>query len=135
VTLFLARLNMHEHRLEYCNAGHVPPLYWDTTGNEIKKLRQGGTLVGQFPGLTYDQGELTLNRGDRLFAFTDGLTEAEDIHRGFFGIERVMQVFLAEKELPAARFCTRVKEWVDRFREGAGEETIDDFTLFLMKIL
>ncbi len=134
VTLFIARFNIKEKQLFYCNAGHVQPLYWDIKKDVVDELKIGGTFVGQFPGIVYQCGERGISRGDRLFGFTDGLTEAEDIHQGFFGVERVMQVFLAEKELPAADFCRRVKEWADRFREGAREDTIDDFTLFFVKI-
>lgn len=134
VTLFMARFNLENKRLIYCNAGHVQPLYWDIRRSQVEELKTGGTFVGQFPGVTYKAGEREITPGDRLFAFTDGLTEAEDIHQGFFGVERAMQIFLAEKELPAGEFCRRVKEWADRFREGAREDTIDDFTLFFVKI-
>lgn len=135
VTLFIARFNLKEGKVIYCNAGHVPPLCWHTEQNAVIELRTGGTFVGQFPGFEYSEGEKSINKGDRLFAFTDGLTEAEDINGNFFGIDRVRQVFSAKKELPADKFCLVVKEWVDRFREGAGSETVDDFTLFEVKIL
>ncbi len=134
VTLFLARFNMRDSQLEYCNAGHVQPLYWDISQNTVTELKTGGTFVGQFADIKYQKGERPFRRGDRIFAFTDGLTEAEDEHQGFFGVERAMQVFLAEKELPATHFCLRVKEWADRFREGARPDTVDDFTLVMVKI-
>jgi sigma-B regulation protein RsbU (phosphoserine phosphatase) len=134
VTLFIARFNLRDNKVIYCNAGHVPPLYWQADENTVIELRTGGTFVGQFPEIEYVEGERPINRGDRLFAFTDGLTEAEDISGNFFGIDRVRQVFEAQKGLPADQFCHVVKEWVDRFREGAGDETLDDFTLLKIKI-
>lgn len=134
VTLFIARFDLDDKKLAYCNAGHVQPLYWDIEENIVTELKTGGTFVGQFADIPYQKGERSISKGDRLFAFTDGLTEAEDIHQGFFGVERAMQVFLAEKELPAEEFCRRVKEWADRFREGARQDTIDDFTLLFVKI-
>jgi sigma-B regulation protein RsbU (phosphoserine phosphatase) len=119
----------------FCNAGHLPPLFWDADKQSMEELRAGGTFVGQFPEMSYSEGEVGIHPGDRIFAFTDGLTEAMDINNNLLGLNRVKQLFLAEKDLPANRFCIRVKDWVDRYIEGAGEETIDDFTLFEIRIL
>ena len=134
VTLFIARFNLSSGIVSYCNAGHVPPLYWSTTKNEVVELRSGGTFVGQFPDVPYKEGEQSISRGDRLFAFTDGLTEAEDVNGNFLGTARAREIFISKKELPAEQFCIDVKEWVDRFREGAKHETFDDFTIFELKI-
>ncbi len=134
VTLFIARFNLQSGKVSYCNAGHAPPLYWTTVKNEVVELRSGGTFVGQFPDILYKEGELPISRGDRLFAFTDGLTEAEDINGNFFGSERARQIFMSNKELPADQFCRDIKEWADRFREGTKQETFDDFTIFELKI-
>ncbi len=134
VTLFIARFDLLSAKVSYCNAGHVPPLYWTTAKNEVVELRSGGTFVGQFPDIPYKEGELPISRGDRLFAFTDGLTEAEDINGNFFGTERARKIFISNKELPANLFCDDVKKWADRFREGTKHETFDDFTIFELKI-
>jgi phosphoserine phosphatase RsbU/P len=135
VTLFIASFNLTEKKMLFCNAGHLPPLFWDADKQRMEELKAGGTFVGQFPEMSYSEGEVGIHQGDRIFAFTDGLTEAMDINDKLLGLNRVKQLFLAEKDLPASRFCTRVKEWVDRYIEGAGEETIDDFTLFEIRIL
>jgi sigma-B regulation protein RsbU (phosphoserine phosphatase) len=135
VTLFIARFSMAQKKVAFCNAGHLPPLFWDANNNKMIELKLGGTFVGQFPGINYAEGEVEIDYGDRIFAFTDGLTEAADVNGNLFGLERVKQVFMAEKDLPANRFCARVREWVDRFSNGAGEDTIDDFTLFEIRIL
>lgn len=134
VTLFMARFDLLSKKVSYCNAGHVPPLYWTTAKNAVVELRSGGTFVGQFPDIPYKEGELPISRGDRLFAFTDGLTEAEDIDGNFFGSKRALKIFISNKELPADQFCNNVKEWADRFREGANHDTFDDFTIFELKI-
>lgn len=132
-TLFIARIDLNEKKLQYCNAGHIPPLYQVSGAEEILELKSGGTFVGQFADIDYMQGEIDIKAGDRLFAFTDGLTEAEDAEQNLFGLERVRQVFMSGAEPTAAAFCRKVKVWVNRFAEGAGEETVDDFTLFEMR--
>jgi sigma-B regulation protein RsbU (phosphoserine phosphatase) len=135
VTLFLARLNLNCKTITYCNAGHLPPLFWDSNRQSIIELKSGGVFVGQFPGLNYSEETIEFESGDRLFAFTDGLTEAMDADNNLFGLTRVKQVFMAEKDLPAARFCARVREWAERFSDGASEESVDDFTLFEIRFL
>ncbi len=90
--------------------------------------------MGQFPDMDYKQGEMGFNINDSIFAFTDGLTEAENASGEFFGLERAIQVFYAIKDVSPGEFCMKVKEWVNRFAEGASEDTVDDFTLVNLRI-
>ena len=134
VTLFFCKFELADRRLTYCNAGHMPGLFWDSDENKICELAEGGPIVGQFPGTVFKQGERRLDPGDRLFLYTDGLTEATDADDNLFGRERAEQVFSAEIGLEPKEFVVRVKEWVDRFSEGAGEDTHDDFTIMQIKV-
>jgi len=134
ITLFIARFNMEKRKLAYCNAGHLPPLFKKSENDEIVELKSGGTFVGQFPDLDFKQGEITFNTGDSIFAFTDGLTEAENVSGELFGTERVKQVFSTVKDVTPGEFCIRVKEWINRYAEGASEDTVDDFTLVNLRI-
>jgi sigma-B regulation protein RsbU (phosphoserine phosphatase) len=134
VTLFFCKFDLAERRLTYCNAGHMPGLFWDSGENSVCELSDGGPIVGQFSGISFKQGERRLHPGDRLFLFTDGLTEAADADDNLFGRERAEQVFSAEIGLEPKEFCIRVKEWVDRFSEGAGEDSHDDFTIMQVKV-
>lgn len=135
VTLFIARVDMKGSKASYCNAGHLPPFYWDSQKQEIRLLHPGGTFVGQFAEAKFKEGGINISRGDRLLAFTDGVTEAENIHKGQFGVERLKNAFIKEGDLPAADFCKMVRDWVDRFAEGTGDEPFDDFTLLNIKFL
>lgn len=135
VTLFFCKFDLANRRLTHCNAGHMPGLFWDSDENKICELAEGGPIIGQFPGTVFKQGERRLDPGDRLFLFTDGLTEATDADDNLFGRERAEQVFSVETGLEPKEFCVRVKEWVDRFAEGAGEDTHDDFTIMQIKVL
>jgi len=134
VTLFFARFDLEHSEITYCNAGHIPGLFWDDQANRIVELPEGGPIIGQFPGITFKQGKRAIRSGDRLFLFTDGLTEATDSEGRLFGRERVEQVFSAEIELAPKEFCGKVKEWVDRFSEGAPEDMQDDFTILQVRI-
>ncbi len=129
VTLFFAKYDLSERVLTYCNAGHVPGLLWDNKGEKVVELALGGPIIGQFPDIKYKEGSRPLEPGDRLFLFTDGLTEAADRSGQLFGRERVEQVFRTEINLSPKQFCLKVKSWIDSFTEGCPEDTIDDFTI------
>jgi phosphoserine phosphatase RsbU/P len=134
VTMFFARFDLDRQELTYCNAGHLPGLYWDDSAQAIASLSEGGSIVGQFADARYIEGSRPIKSNDRLFLFTDGLTEAADAQKRLFGRERAEQVFISEIELPPNDFCHRVKEWVDRFAEGAEEDSHDDFTIIQVKV-
>jgi len=134
VTLFIARFDLKKRRLVYCNAGHLPPLFWVADRKKVVELRLGGTFVGQFPDMAYKLGEMVFHKNDSIFAFTDGLTEAANTGNELFGTERTIQVFAAGQDLPPNEFCLKVKKIVNRFAEGASDDTVDDFTLVELKM-
>ena len=135
VTLFFCKFDLEQKSLTYCNAGHLPGMFWRESEKNVQSLSEGGPIVGQFPGIRFKSGQRTLETGDRLFLFTDGLTEAADSKGELFGRERAEHVFRAEIGLPPRQFCARVKEWVDKFALGADEDTHDDFTIMQVKAL
>ncbi|MFH2036993.1 MAG: GAF domain-containing SpoIIE family protein phosphatase [Candidatus Zixiibacteriota bacterium] len=128
-TLFIARIDIENMRINYCNAGHNPPFFWSEHEQKIEELPSCGPFVGQFAKVPYSEGEHSLQSGDRLLAFTDGVTEAENIGAEQFGNERLKQAFVKLAKLPATEFCKQVVQWLDRFTEGASEEPFDDITL------
>jgi sigma-B regulation protein RsbU (phosphoserine phosphatase) len=134
VTLLFVKFDLARQAIFYCNAGHLPGLFWDESERVIEPLPTSGPIVGQFPGAEFKQSTLPIASGDRLFLFTDGLTEAMDAEGKLFGRERAEQVFVTEIELSPRDFCVKVKEWVDNFAAGASEETHDDFTILQVRI-
>lgn len=134
VTLLFVKFDLARRALYYCNAGHLPGLFWDESERTIGSLPASGPIVGQFPGANFKQSTLPVESGDRLFLFTDGLTEAMDTEGNLFGRERAEQVFAAEIDLSPHEFCRKVKEWVDNFAAGASEETHDDFTILQVRV-
>ncbi|RKX26628.1 MAG: hypothetical protein DRP45_03095 [Candidatus Zixiibacteriota bacterium] len=134
VTLFFCCFDLEQRKLTWCNAGHMPGLFWDDQERKVEELAEGGPILGQFSGIQYKQGVRDIAAGDRLFLYTDGLTEAMDSDDNLFGRERAEQVLTAEIGLPPKEFCHKVKEWVDRFAQGASEDTHDDFTIMQIKV-
>jgi sigma-B regulation protein RsbU (phosphoserine phosphatase) len=134
VTMFFARFDLEDMKLVFCNAGHLPGLLWEHETETVRELSAGGPIVGQFPHAVYQETERDLASGDRLFLFTDGLTEAVDSDDNLLGRERVAGMFAALTELSPGEFCHRVKEWVDRYTRGADEDTHDDFAILQIKV-
>lgn len=76
ITMFAAAIDPATWTLTYINAGQTPPLLRRRSG-DIETLVTGGIALGMFHGATYEAAELTLDPGDLLIAYSDGVTEAE----------------------------------------------------------
>jgi len=74
-TLFLARLEPGSGALHYVNAGHAAPLLVRADGR-TERLERGGTLLGAFPGVSWDEGRVKLAPGDTLVLLSDSIFEA-----------------------------------------------------------
>ena len=75
---FYAQLELASRTLRYVNAGHNPPFLVRRSGSdvEITALSAGGTVLGLFPDMPFEEAAVPLGPGDVLVAFTDGVTEA-----------------------------------------------------------
>ncbi len=90
VTLFLGALDMKTGRLDYCNAGHNAPL---TLTDKIAPLPVKPNLpLGILQDFEYQEQSTSLVPDDALFLYTDGVTEAENIHHELFGEKRMEEV-------------------------------------------
>lgn len=90
ISFFYGVLDAATGRLTYCNAGHNPPLLLRSDGS-ARQLDSSGGILGQFPVWNYGQSEVSLNPGDTLLLFTDGLVEACDEQGELFGEEKLLQ--------------------------------------------
>lgn len=91
VTVFYGILDLKTGNLSYCNGGHNLP-YLVSKKGEVKEMSDvGGLLLGKFEGASYDKTSITLEPGDTIVTFTDGVTEAENDNGGFFDEERVIK--------------------------------------------
>ena len=129
-TLFLALYDGSERRLCYSNAGHLPPLVFGARDGAIRRLQQGGTVVGLFADGSYEEGSVQLRPGDLFLAYSDGVTEPENDF-GEFGEERLIELVQENRDLPLARISEAVTLAVDDWIGGA--EQPDDVTLVLAR--
>ena len=134
VTLFLARLDLPAGQLACCNAGHLPGLFLDAQSGTIESISQGGLFLGQFPGAAFSMTTRGLRPGDRLFLFTDGLSEAANKSGELFGLSRTREAFVNGISLVPSEFCRNIKQIVNAY-SGAGQGgNQDDFTVLLIEV-
>jgi sigma-B regulation protein RsbU (phosphoserine phosphatase) len=133
-TFFYAQIDQCSRRLRYVNAGHNAPYLVRRSGAvvEITELTIGGTVLGLFPEVQYDDATVDLCPGDLLVAFTDGVTEALDAEGQEFGEER-LKTFLRgatgkTAEEISSSLAGRVREWI------ADAEQHDDLTLVVVAV-
>ncbi len=94
ITLFFAIYDPTTGRLTYANAGHLPPII-HRVGKPFTRLTEGGLALGLFESATYQASATSLEPGDTLLLYSDGLTEAEDPAGRPFdeaGLEHVLQL-------------------------------------------
>jgi sigma-B regulation protein RsbU (phosphoserine phosphatase) len=89
VTLLYCVLDTRTGEVDYCNAGHSPPLAFGVRGELRKAVEGGGILVGLFENARYDGARLVLGPGDGLLLYTDGVTEAFDPDGDMFDDDRL----------------------------------------------
>lgn len=131
VTLFYAVMDVPARRLIYVNAGHLPPIVARNSGR-LEFLEEGGFPLGLFEEPRYYEGFLTLQDGDVLALYTDGITDAMDAEEDLFGRERLADVVLRNRHARAAAISTAVFEEVRRF---SGGRVADDETLVVLKAI
>jgi sigma-B regulation protein RsbU (phosphoserine phosphatase) len=96
----------------------------------VRRLDRGGSVVGLLDGLSYEEGVVTLDPGDILIAYSDGVTEPEN-EFGEFGEERLIEMVERHRHLPLAAISQQV---LQALRAWIGEqEQPDDITLVLAR--
>lgn len=128
-TVFFGVLDPANGLLLYVNGGHEYPLLVNSSG--VKgQLATTGPLVGVFPGAQFEIQSVTIEPGDTLVAFTDGVTEARNANGGFFGRER-LYALLAQPVSSGAELLDCVQASVHEHMDGA--DLSDDVTLLAVR--
>jgi sigma-B regulation protein RsbU (phosphoserine phosphatase) len=133
ISLILARFDARSGRVIYTNAGHLPPQLLNVHTGRYMELRTGGVILGQFDGFKYKSEEITLQPGDRILMYTDGVTECVDSNGEMFGRERLQRFFqsMRRNQLNEILECLRTE--IGDFTLGAGETQFDDLTAVVVE--
>ena len=129
VTFFYAIVDTERRRVDYCNAGHNPPLLAHADG-AVETLGEGGPVLGVFRDAPYCGGSAVLRSGDTLVLFTDGITEAMNANDEEFGDERLLAA--VRGDIAGADAChKRILSAVAEFANGIFH---DDATILVMTV-
>src|SRR5580704_579034 len=128
-TLFLGIYNGAERQLTYTNGGHLPPIVMSEDGS-IRRLDCGGTVVGLFDNVAFEESSVQLRKGEIFLAYSDGVTEPEN-EFGEFGEHRLIELLRENRDLPLPRISEIVTAAVDDWI-GANKQP-DDVTLVLAR--
>jgi phosphoserine phosphatase RsbU/P len=129
VTFFYAVLDADARALQYCNAGHPYPILMSS--GSLRQLDQGGAVLGVFPAWTYEESTIELSPGDRLFLFTDGITEAAGPGGQEFGVESIAAFARAHPTNSASALNSLLLAEVTDF---CGAKFQDDATLLVLAV-
>lgn len=129
VTAWMGILDIKTGKLSYANAGHNPPLIMKANGDfEYLRSRAGFVLAGM-EGVRYRVNELQLGAGDRIFLYTDGVTEATDAHEQLYGEDRLLEYMNKNKTTGEIELLTGLKANIDEFVGEAPQ--FDDITMLV----
>lgn len=132
ITAFECVLDLRTGDMVYVNAGHEPPVIARRNeGYSVCSVTPQFVLAG-FEEMTYQSGELRLAPGDRLFLFTDGVTEATNTDEQLYGMDRLYEVLCANADKKPQELLQTVKQAVDGFVGEA--EQFDDITMLGMEL-
>lgn len=131
ITAFEGVLDLVSGEFTFVNAGHeIPFISKKGGGFEPYKIRAGFVLAGM-EGMRYHCGSLRLEPGDRLFQYTDGVTEATNRDKELYGMERLKEILCRHAGEPPEALLTHVKRDIDAFVGEAPQ--FDDITMLCME--
>ena len=129
-TLVYLTLSTRENKMIFTNAGHNPPILLHADGS-TEKLMGGGIIIGYLPNQIYTQITKSFQKGDILFCYTDGLTEAINLDGIEFGEERLLQILKKNGHLNSYQLKNLILEEVHNFTRM--KEFNDDLTIVIVK--
>ena len=129
-TFFYAVYDVAARTLTYTNAGHLAPFF--VNGSNVQELSEGGTVVGLIEDCNFTQGTIKVEPGSLFVAFSDGLTEPENVYGEEFGVTRLREEVLRQRSLHpqpiAENLIAAAEQWA-----GTAEQA-DDITVVVARM-
>jgi sigma-B regulation protein RsbU (phosphoserine phosphatase) len=126
-----AVLDVNTGVLRYASAGHNPPFCLRRASGDVEELPAQGYLLGAFSDVSFSEEETVLAVGDALVLYTDGVSEARDAERRFFGEERLKTAVAAAGDCSAEEIVQAIVTAVDSFTASMAQA--DDLTVVVAK--
>ena len=132
VTMFLGLVDLNTGFLNYCNAGHNPPVICDEQHGSFIDLAEANAPIGLWGDLEYVGETIENIKGKPIFLYTDGLNEAENRQQEQFGDERMLDFLRQSRFGSAKQLIETLKTEVEAFRDGAAPN--DDMTMLCLYV-
>ncbi len=133
VTLFMGRINLKTLRMDYCNAGHNPPIVVPPGGKPYFLPVKSNLAAGLMERFPYEDEHVDLAPGTRIVSYTDGVTEAENVRLELYGEDRLMEeVGHLEADMDEKSVVEQIYRSVKTFTTGHYQS--DDITLMSLKV-
>ena len=130
VTLVYGIWDASCHTFTYGSAGHPPVLHYRAATGTVHELTVGGMVLGVCEGMEYPTESVSLEEGDALVLYTDGIIEASDSSDEVFGRDRLSEVVAAHGEQSSEALAAAILKAVSQFAHQVWE---DDVTLVVIK--
>ncbi len=130
VTLLYGILDI-SGRFDYCRAGHPHPVILDEHLRLVENTSSTGMPLGIMEEIELDAQTVTIPPGGLMVIYSDGLSEAQDVHDNQYGAERLANALPAVSHLPAAQVCDQLWKQVQEF--VGGQPQADDFSVIVIK--
>ena len=131
VTAFYGVLNVNNYEFHYCRAGH-PNTLLQRNSNEIIELISQGTFLGMFDTIEFEENSVQLQKGDRLYFYTDGITEAKGPNGDLFGNHRLKSLVHKLKQEPIGTVLHQVFDEVDLYTQY--QKATDDRSVVILEL-
>ena len=132
VTMFLGLIDLTTGHLDFCNAGHNPPVLIGDGTTEFLEMEPNAP-IGIMPGLEFEGEEIADITNRPLFVYTDGLNEAENRQQEQFSDERLLELLQTTPFESSEKTVEMLREEVEKHRDGA--EPNDDLTMLCVKVI
>jgi sigma-B regulation protein RsbU (phosphoserine phosphatase) len=130
-TMIYGVIDTLSHSIDLCQAGHPHPLYLHQ-GNPAEFIVDGGLPIGIIIDASYESVHLTYSAGDRLFLYSDGITECESPAGEMFGSERLRRFVDKTRHLPVSEVIHLLDGQISAWQGGEGFE--DDISMLILEI-
>jgi sigma-B regulation protein RsbU (phosphoserine phosphatase) len=122
VTALYVFIDPRERSIVYASAGHPSALLRHSGSNAVEQLRHGGTALGPFKKSVFVNHRATIEPGDRLVLYTDGLIEASNAAQEFYGDTAFERFIRARGPVPVEQFTQELLEDVGRWAKIQGDD-------------
>ena len=127
VTVFYGIFYLNSGKIVYANAGHNPPIVKHLNQGELVQLTRTSIALGLFSDIEIEEREVSLNPGDWLLLYTDGISEAFSLQGEMFGTQRIFDLLSNHNFISSIRLLDLIEATVNEFIKGT--DLLDDMTL------